>query len=221
MTRPLTELLSPGDEGWTSITAWSAAGSRSHEVLPPVEGHRETALLRLQVTTRSVLGAAAWHSAGMLLDHGWLRLTGGVGSGLPDLLEVNEARLTSAAPPPYLVIGLDVLGGRFAVNGGALPCDPGEVAYFGPDTRDWLPTGLSHSAFVEWSLKGDTENFYEDLRWQGWEIEAQALALDELLSVYPPPFSEQGRDIGAASRRPVPWRELVGWLDNAASQLNG
>ncbi len=38
------------------------------------------------------------------------------------------------APPGCLVVGHDVVGGTFAINGGALPCDLGEVCYFGPDT---------------------------------------------------------------------------------------
>lgn len=220
MTRPLLDLLSPGDEGWASITAWAAASPRPFEVLGVVADRREDALLALQVTTRSVLGATAWHSTGLLLDYGWLRLLGGVGSDLPDLLVANEERLVAGAAPPYLVIALDVLGGRFAVNGGGLSAGSGEVAYFAPDTLDWLPTGLSHSAFVEWSLTGDTAAFYADLRWDGWESEVQGLPLDSLLAVYPPLFTEEGKDLAASSRRSVPWRELLDWLDDAKRQLD-
>lgn len=134
---------------------------------------------------------------------------------------MNEERLFAGAAPPYLVIALDVLGGRFAVNGGGLPGAPGQVAYFGPDTLDWLPTQLSHSAFVEWAFTGDTAAFYEDLRWNGWESEVRAVALGSLLAVYPPLFTKEGKDLATASRRSVPWRELADWLDDAKRQLDG
>jgi hypothetical protein len=221
VTRPLPELLAPGDEGWASITAWAAASPRPSTVLSVVPARRAEALLALQVTTRSVLGATAWHSTGLLLDHGWLRLLGGVGSDLPDLLAVNDERLVAGMAPPYLVMALDVLGGRFAVNGGGLPGSSGEVVYFGPDTLDWLPTGLSHSAFVEWAFTGDTAAFYEDLRWNGWESEVRDVALGSLLAVYPPLFTEEGKDPAATSRRRVPWRELSDWLNDAKRQLDG
>ncbi len=221
MTRPLPELLSSGDEGWASITAWAAASPRTSLVLPVVPEQRAAALLGLQVTTRSVLGAMAWHTTGVLLDHGWLRLLGGEGSDLPSLLAANSTRLDGSGAPPYLVVALDVLGGRFAVNGGGLPADAGEVAYYGPDTLDWLPTGLTHGGFVEWAFTGETDTFYGDLRWDGWAAEVEGVPIDALLSVYPPPFSQEGRDIDAASRRCVPWLELITWLDDAAKQLNG
>ena len=35
-------------------------------------------LSRLQVTARSMMGALALSSGGMLVDHGWVRLLGGV-----------------------------------------------------------------------------------------------------------------------------------------------
>jgi hypothetical protein len=220
MTRPLLELLSPEDEGWASITAWAAASARPSTVLNVVSARREEALLALQVTTRSVLGATAWHCTGVLLDHGWLRLLGGVGSDLPDLLAVNAERLVAGSAAPYLVIALDVLGGRFAVNGGGLAGALGEVAYFGPDTLDWLPTGLSHSAFVEWAFTGDIDGFYEDVRWNSWESQVRDVALGALLAVYPPLFTKQGRDLAGTTRRSVPWRELLDWLDDAKRQLD-
>jgi hypothetical protein len=163
----------------------------------------------------------AWHTTGMLLDHGWLRLLGGIGSDLPDLVAANESRLGTGVAPSHLVIALDVVGGRFAVNGGGIPGAAGEVAYFGPDSLDWLPTGLSHSAFVEWAFTGDTASFFETLRWTGWESEVRDVAPDSLLAVYPPLFSEQARDVSLTSRSSVPWRELLDWLDDAARQLNG
>jgi hypothetical protein len=68
-------------------------------------------------------------------------------------------------------------------------------------------------------LSGATVEFYAELRWAGWEAEAEALALDQGLSVYPPPFTVEGQDLHAATRAPVPHSELVGFLDEAALQI--
>lgn len=36
----------------------------------------ETALLATQVTTRSPMGAVVYHTGGILVDHGWIRILG-------------------------------------------------------------------------------------------------------------------------------------------------
>src|SRR3954465_6506482 len=128
------------------IAAWVAASPRDVRVLPAPAEDRGRCLLRLQVTTRSPLGALAWETGGLLLDHGWLRILGGGTDVLPDLasasgLDGGAARAPApglaGGPPPFLVVAQDVLGGIFAVNGGGLPTEPGEVAYFPPDTLAW------------------------------------------------------------------------------------
>ncbi len=216
--RPLAELLSPEDEGWQSFRGWSSESPRAVEVLPPDTARRDVCLLRLQVTTRSVMGALAWHTGGVLVDERWLRLLGGVSrEGLPDLATASGVE---RQPPPFMVVALDVVGGRFAVNGGGLPGEPGEVAYFGPDTLAWEPLGQRYSGFVAWALTGDLAAFYADLRWAGWEENAKAVPASSLLSSYPPLFTEQAReDRAGLSRRAVPWHEVIEWQGDMARQL--
>jgi hypothetical protein len=167
------------------------------------------------VTTRSYLGALAWECGGMLLDSGWLRLLGGGAASLPDIATASslvEPTADSEAPP-LLVVGHDVLGGAFAINGGGLPVGMGEVAYFAPDTVRWEGLGMAHGDFVQWTLTGNTEAFFADLRWVGWQAEVAALRPDQGLSMYPPVWSVEGAsDIRSTSRRVVPWAELDGLL---------
>ena len=214
----LEDLLSPGDEGWASISTWAVESARTSMVLPVDEQHRDRILLGLQVTTRSVLGAVAWHTSGLLVDHGWLRFSGGTGSALPDLLTINEPGLEAGAAPPYLVIAHDVMGGRFAIDGGSLFGRAGQVAYFAPDTLDWMATEKSHREFLHWAFTGDVESFYEPFRWPGWEAEVGATPLDRLIAVYPPLFTREGHNVATSSRRPVPWRELTSWYDELAGE---
>ena len=71
-----------------------------------------------------------------MVDDGWLRILGGRTDQLVDLATINglDDPNEQVGPRGHLVVGQDVLGGYFAINGGDLPADPGEIAYWGPDT---------------------------------------------------------------------------------------
>jgi hypothetical protein len=180
-------------------------------VLPVARHAGLEVLFRLQVTARSMMGALALNSGGLLADHGWLRLLGGGTANLPDLAAVNGLGPPGPSePPPSLTVGFDVLGGRFAVNGGGLRGQPGEVCYWGPDTLAWTPLGGGYSQFARMVLGGGLAGFYQDLRWPGWQEEAAALNADQGISVYPFLFTAESRPVAQASRRPVPFAELLG-----------
>jgi hypothetical protein len=217
--RSLADLTSTDDPAWPTIQEWVADSPRGVDVLPPDGTDRGRCLLRLQVTTRSPLGALAWETGGMILDHGWLRLLGG---GTPTLPDIASASPIADGPPPFLVVAQDVLGGVFAVNGDGLPTEPGEVGYFAPDTLAWLGLGAGHGDFVRWALTGDTESFFASLRWPGWEDEVRAARPDQAIAMYPFLFTAEGSsDVASTSRRLVPWTELAGFHQDALRQLDG
>jgi hypothetical protein len=68
-------------------------------------------------------------------------------------------------------------------------------------------------------LEGGSTDFYTQLRWAGWAQESAALSLSQGISIYPPPFTEQGRELSATSRRAVPFDELLAVYDEWARQL--
>ena len=107
------------------------------------------------------------------------------------------------------------------MNGGGLPCEQGEVAYFAPDALAWQGLGQGKSDFMAWALTGDLDAFYASLRWAGWEAEAEAVPPGSGLAIYPPLFSQEAlADLGATSRRAVPWREVVEMQQAMAAQLS-
>lgn len=112
-------------------------------------------------------------------------------------------------------------GGRFAINGGGLPGEVGEINYWGADTLQWQSIGFGYTDFVHWSMTDRFDAFYADVRWDGWEQETAATALDEGISVYPPLCTTASRPVGNTSRRPVPWTELSGLLDELAAAPEG
>lgn len=135
-------------------------------------------------------------------------------------LVARNPALAGGTAPGHLLVAVDALGGAFAVNGGGLPGTPGDVAYFGPDDLTWTSLGLGHHAFVGWALTDDLAAFSEHLRWPGWEAEVEALPLDRGILPYPFPFTVEGRDVGAAARKPVPMEELLAIWPDLAAQLS-
>ena len=200
--KTLGELL-VGEPAWPTIEGWMASSRRGPSVLPGAREAREATLVGLQVTTHSTLGAMAHETSGVVLDHGWLRLLGGGGSVLPDLVAASPTG-PGQEPPPYVVFAHDVLGGRFAVNGGGLPAVVGEVSYFSPTNLRWEPTGMRHGQLLEWALVGDMPGFYGAVRWPGWQDDVAAVALDEGLT---------------AERQVLPWAEVVAAQTDVIRQI--
>ena len=72
----------------------------------------------------------------------------------------------------------DILGGFFAVNGGAFGGKVGNVFYYAPDSGEWEDTQLGYSQFLYWALSGDISKFYELYRWDGWREDVRNFSLD-------------------------------------------
>lgn len=221
MPRPIAELSEVEDPAWPALSRAIVGAPMRVQVLPLDRANGKWVLERLQVTARSVLGALALECGGLLVDHGWVRILGGGADGIPDLATANglgDAGSTTD-PPGLLHVAHDVLGGRFAIDGGALGVAPGQVCYFAPDSLGWEGLGVGHGDFVGSMIGGGSAQFYEGHRWPGWEEETTALPLTHGFSLWPPPFSVEGRNVSAASRRVVPLAELFDFYDDVARQL--
>jgi len=207
--RDLAELTLVPNPMWPTVQAWVADSPVPVEQLPVERRTGEQCISRLQVTAASTMGALALNCGGILVDHRWLRLYGGSQDPLVDLAVLNGLATPPSGTPPHLVVASDVLGGRFAVNGEGLVGSPGEVCYFGPDTLEWEPLGMGHTDLVRWSLSGKTAEFYQDLRWPGWEHETAPVGPDQAILVYPFLSTAEGRsNIGATKRTVVPRPEI-------------
>lgn len=214
--RSADQLRAASAPAWPEIRHLIETATTTVRLLSADLARRDEALEALQVTTDSYLGALAGECGGLLVDYGWLRV---LAAGTPALPGLHQATPIDGAPPPWLDVAWDVMGGRFAINGGGLDAEVGEVCYWGPDSMDWTGIGGGHSGFVAWALGSGLADFYESLRWDGWEREVADIGLDQGLSVYPPPFALEGRAIGATNRMPVPIAELHGFYAEIAPQV--
>jgi hypothetical protein len=204
------------DEAWPLVQAWSAEAANPHVLLPADEAEGAATLASLEgITEWSVLGALARHCAALIVDD-WLLVLGAGGGGHPGLRDFNQG---DDALDRALIVGVDVLGGGFAINGGGLGCgEPGEVCYLAPDSLAWEPCEMGHATWVGWTLDGPIDAFYEELRWPGWRVQASALEPGEGVFAAPPPWTAEGRGENV-DRKPVPLLEAWGVLLSFARQL--
>ncbi|XVV16630.1 DUF2625 family protein [Actinoplanes sp. CA-131856] len=193
---------------WPEISALVEAAPYPVEVLAADPGRASASLAALEITTRSWLGAVVTNSGGLLIDHGWLRVLGGGHDGLPDV----AAEMTRGAG--RLVVAFDVMGGQFAWSG-ARPT----VHYFGPDDLTWQDLELGYGDWLEAMLAGATTESFAGLRWPGWEAEVAGVALDQGIHTVPPPWTREGKDLSAVSRKPIRLAELVAVHQDFARQL--
>lgn len=218
----LDELISRDDPGWPIVQQWIAEEADRVEVLPTSRVDGEQTLLFLQVTTRSPLGAIAYETGGLLVDHGWLGVLGAGSERMRGSLRMWNGVGPDALPNPMdraLLVAHDVTGGFFALNGGAFG-DARSVYYFAPDSLAWEDLGLSYSALLQWAFSGDLAKFYSTARWPGWEDDVERMTGDEGVSFWPMLWAKTD-SLAERSRKVVPMRELWVLEQDLALQLKG
>jgi len=210
MPKTLDELINAQEPGWPTVQQWLSKARRPVEVLEVSMRRAKDVLLALQVTTRSPMGAIAFQTGGLLVDGGWVRLLGGGCTRM----EGDLARWNGLGAHPLVeafegatLVGHDVLGGFFALDGGALGDGKGAAYYLAPDTLEWQRVTDGYSALVVFLLQGDLAKFYRDHRWEGWEKDVAALSPDQGYAFEPPLFAEA--EGVARTRRELPMEQLL------------
>lgn len=213
--RTLEDLINTEDPGLVVIQEWLQEAVRPVEILPQHSKQvAEKALLQLQVTTRSPLGAIVYETGGLLIDNGWIRvLGGGFKEGeniLTSALEWNTDKTidSDGNSKGYYVVALDVLGGYFCINSGALGTDIGSVYYFAPDTLDFEALDISYSDMLYFFIAGNLDQFYQDFRWGTWKEDTANLLLNQSFHIYPPLWTKEGKHIESTSITPVTSKEV-------------
>lgn len=200
------------DSAWPEVGAAISSAPYPVHVLPVDPASAQACPTALGFTTRSWLGAVVANAGGLLVDNGWLRVLGSGCQGLPDV--VAEAEATTG----QLTVAYDVMGGVFAW----LQPHPSErptIHYFGPDTLDWQDLNQGYADWLYAVLAGSLTQFYDTLRWPGWEAEVGALDVDQGISAWPPPWTREGKDLSTVSRKAIPLGELVSFCQDTARQL--
>ena len=215
--RPLQELINDDDPAWPLVQQWISEATVDVEVLPTTRAAGEAALHATRVSSRSPMGAIALNAAGLLLDSGWLRI---LGAGGHPRLQRSLPGWNEGRSDGFYLVADDAVGGSFAINGGALGPDRRNIYYYAPDSLHWEPCEFGHSAFLEWAMTEKLAEFYESLRWEGWQSEVSQLTGDQAFNFYPFLFAE-GPPLKERSRSPVPVAEQYALQLDLQRQLGG
>ena len=212
--KKLEELIDNEDPFFNIMNEWISESKNQVTVLPPADNCAQI-LLESQVSTHSILGSLIYHTGGVLIDHGWLRM---LGSGNKSLLrDVCSWNKDSNASGLYLIAD-DAVGGFYAINGGAFADEINSIYYWAPDSIEWEPLGATFSEFFGWLLSGDLDEFYTALRWRDWINDVAKISTNQCFSFYPFLWSEQG-DCNISSRKVVPIDEALILKYDLLSQL--
>jgi len=209
--RALEDLIDTSDPGWPVVAEILSQATNKVDVLPVRREDAERTLVATQVTTRSPMGAIAYQTGGILIDHGWLRILGSGHPRLPrDLAhwnfpdgEASRARLDGA-----FLVADDAVGGFFALNGGGLPGPARHVFYLPPDSLRWEDTGRGYTDFLLFACIGNLNDYYGDVRWSGWERDVTALAGDRAFHFAPMLCMKSEGGVATRHRKDVPVEEL-------------
>jgi hypothetical protein len=197
------EELTGRRNAWPKVHGWIQQAGKRVETLPADSQSSASTLLALQIGTSTPLGALAYHSGGLLVDSGWLRVLGCGHERMPwGLAEWNGLQAGHDVPvPSRLIVAHDVLGGFFGREHNK------RISYFSPDTQHWEDTQLGYNDWLAWALSDDMEDFYENLRWRGWSKEVKALEPHQGLLIEPSLW-QKGPALSRRTRTPVPIVEL-------------
>ncbi|MEK3793889.1 DUF2625 family protein [Paenibacillus sp. FSL R7-0204] len=206
----VAELVDVENHAWEEIRELLSQGPRTYRLEAAEPEKAALTLVRLQVSTRSYLGAIAYEAGGIIFEHGWITLLGAGADGVcGSLVSWNGLGDTedTVPLPGVLIVAYDAAGGFFGLDTGRFG-QSGHIYYYAPDAQVWETTELTYSGFIGWLAEGDLDLFYETFRWEGWEEETQKLAPDQVFGYYPPLWTEEGS--GCASSK-VPVSILEAW----------
>jgi hypothetical protein len=215
--KTLAELINRDAPGWPLVQSWISSASRHCDILEPASERRDDELVAVQVSTRSPMGAILYESAGIMIDQGWLRI---LGSGGHPRMKRSLASWNAGKMKGFYLVADDVIGGFFALNGGAFGPDGGNVYYLAPDTLQWFPCKMGYSQFLMWCLSPSLDKFYEGLRWTGFQNETGNLSGDSAFNFFPPLFA-QGSPPSERHRAPVPVEEQFIFTMQSQSFVSG
>lgn len=180
------EQLLEQQSAWLILRDWFAQAKNLYEILASYPEDASAALVGMQLSTRSPLGAIVYETGGVLIDHGWLRILGSGNEKLPrGLFDWNFGKTfkQSGEQPSYLLIADDAIGGYFAINAGGIGADIGRVYYYHPKSQQWKSLNLGYSEFLGWALSRDLDEFYQDLRWENWQSDVRKLQGHQILDL--------------------------------------
>lgn len=205
------EQLTADRSGWDVIELAKKIARNKFEILPADSNKAKQVLTQLQVTTRSPMGAIVYNTGGILIDNGWLRILGSGSEKLQrSLTEWNKGKTDQNGDLSlrFLLVADDVVGGFFALNGGAFGKDLGKIFYLAPNRLKWENQNITYTEFINFCFVGDMNQYYDGLRWSSWKKDLAEVSSEQSFYFYPYLWTVEGKHIEKNKRTIVPIGEV-------------
>lgn len=161
----------------------------------------------LNVSENSFLGAVIDATGGLIFDN-YIRHFGGeneFGLTIQSINKIIDYRPTVISN--MLIIAVDIFGGIFSIDCGAFSKDNlGKVCYLPPDSYSWEFMNFSHSAFLEWCIRGDLQAFYLPILERVNNMKLDNLQFDRIWSFSPDLWSENSE---VSCDEPVDCKKMI------------
>ena len=202
----LEQLSDSTKSAWNTIEQWIKQARNHCEVIKKDQSSAEREIFSMQMPTSSPMGAVIYETGGILIHQGWLRILGSGSFKLPrGLMDWNfsKAFSQSGEKPKYLLVADDVIGGYFAIKGGALGDNLGKIYYFSPKDMTWHDLNFSYTEFLLWALNGDIDAFYQGLFWDNWQEDVKRLDGNQMIVFTPELSTDKQTEINQRQRSEI------------------
>ena len=189
---------------WKQLLKTFDKAERSVEIIEGRNEHGIYEAKKLGINLDSVLGAIITNTCGMVFDK-WIFVLGQTSERFGIL---NFSEVMKLDSDGLLLVARDIVGGLYALNRGRFKEGQGLVWYFAPDTLAWELLDMNYSDFVAWLTQGNLSDYYSSMRWSDWRKDAESIAFDEGILIYPYLWAKEC-NIETASKSVVPLIEII------------
>lgn len=194
-------------EDFQAIKEMFKASARKIEIVEN-ENPRSEAILEWAKIPQSQDLAAVVNYAEVITVDDWIHVLGhGKGADGQTIFKLSSLPKDDLLYDA-LVVATDVLGGLFAICVDKTDSSYGDVFYLQPECLEWEPTGFGYSEFLVWLAEDDLDEFYQDVRWEGWRDMSAHVGVDSAIR-FTPDVWFKSCDFSASPRQIVPFKDVL------------
>ena len=194
---------------WTEVLEMLNTSNKKIQIYNGAENIGAEEIETMGIARNSVLGVVVLYTEGIYIDN-WSRVIGQRGKHHNGIIEYNSEQMhgNSDCLTGMVVVAQDIVGGIFAINKSKFSEGHKKIWYFAPDTLEWECLDMNYAEYLAWLVQGDTNAFYDSMRWQGWEKDCEDVGFDKSFLIYPFLWSKEC-DLSTATKKIIPCKELI------------
>lgn len=195
---------------WNKVSGIFNNSSKQVHIYEGTEAVGKEEIENMCIDINSVLGVIVLYTAGICVDN-WIRVIGQNCNEHNGISQYNSEQINKdyTSMKGMLIVAQDIVGGIFAINTSKFSESREKVWYFAPDTLEWECLDMDYAGFISWIAKGNTDEFYNSMRWETWKKDCENINFDKAYLIYPFLWANEC-DLSTATKKVVPFMELMG-----------